>query len=121
MTIDHSAPPMKCLLHADDLMFVSQASQSIRDAGYAVQLVRDSEALWDESLDDVELVLVDLTIPAFDAQTVGERLRSRASQPLRLIAVGPHVHHAKLESAKQAGWTVYTRGQFHAAKASALR
>ena len=123
-----------CLVLSSDLMFGSQAAQAARDAGYEVDTFNDAAALVQEiglshasaqSTDIVDsqecLVLIDLTMPSLDAQQLAQQLQQTpATMPPRLVAVGPHVHQTRLEAARDAGWQVYTRGQFHAQGARLL-
>jgi CheY-like chemotaxis protein len=114
---------MKCLVLSNELLFATQAAQAARDAGYTVQSAGDPSELNDftaESLRDVRLVVADLTIAQLDAQEVALRLRGAIEPPPHLIAVGPHVQRARLDAAREAGWRVYTRGQFHSSAASIL-
>ena len=105
---------MKCLCLSDDLVFGSKAAHAARAAGYDVRTVGDCRSLLSEPLDDVSLILVDLNTPAFDARSVADQLRQEGDVTPDMIAIGPHVHEAKLAAARNAGWRVYTRSQFHA-------
>ena len=56
-------------------------------------------------------VVLDLTAENVDALALSQRCAALPN--VRLIAVGPHVHKDRLEAARNAGWQIYTRGQFH--------
>ena len=61
------------------------------------------------------LYLVDLSLPGLDLASFTAELTSLAADRERRLAVGPHVHRDKLQRARELGWEVMTRGQFHAA------
>ncbi len=64
---------------------------------------------------EVSLVLLDLTTASLDVRELVPRLRAQASQPISIIAYGPHVHEATLAAAREAGCDeVLARGQFDA-------
>jgi DNA-binding response OmpR family regulator len=103
---------VKCLLLTDDLVFGTQAAHTIRAAGYDVATLSDLDVVPSPVPDSVQLVVADLNMPQFDAPLMAQRLRSGRASPPALVAVGPHVHQAALQAARDAGWQVYTRGQF---------
>jgi DNA-binding response OmpR family regulator len=107
------------LLLSDDLLFGTQAAQHIRDAGYEVRRLSEPAELLVVGLEHVRLVVVDLNTPGFAAEPTADRLRAAAVPP-ELIAIGQHVQQIKLQVARDAGWRVLTRGQFHAAAATLL-
>jgi CheY-like chemotaxis protein len=59
-------------------------------------------------------VLVDLTFPGLDIESVMGRLRGDRSPMPKVIAFGPHVEAAQLRAARAAGCTeVYPRSKFN--------
>ena len=114
---------MPCILLSNDLVFGAQATAAAQAAGYQVRSVTDIDELVSLSADarrNVRVVLADLAMSGFDAQHAADQIRSAIAPAPCLIAVGPHVHRARLDAARQSGWRVYTRGQFHASAASLL-
>ncbi|MCY2976502.1 MAG: response regulator [Planctomycetota bacterium] len=102
-----------------DLMFHSRVSQSLNDlksSGKELTLSvnRSVEKLIEKLLvaSDVKLIIVDLSLRELNMEDVTKSLRdSLPSVPI--IAYGPHVAGALLQSAADAGVeSVYTRGQF---------
>ncbi len=67
---------MKCLLASDDLMFGTQATHVARSAGYEVIAVADAVSLLTEDVDEIDLLLVDLNLPGFDAQATVDHIRT---------------------------------------------
>jgi len=64
---------------------------------------------------NVQLVLLDLSLPGLDTKTVVDQLRQGAVETPTIVAYAPHVHATKLAAAREAGCDeVLTRGQFHA-------
>jgi nitrogen regulatory protein P-II 1 len=80
-----------------------------------LELVRDVESLCQRlRAGDVRCVIVDLTLAGIDPGELAARLHADPGNDPELIAVGPHVHQARLDAARAAGWRVLTRGQLHA-------
>lgn len=110
---------MHILLLADDLLFASQITAAVAQAGGSCQQMRVDEfiahatehgdAHWD-------MVLVDLTATAA-RDRIADCLRlGRDTTPgaVQVIAFGPHMQTAALETARAAGCDrVMTRGQLH--------
>ena len=102
-----------------DLMFHSRVSQSIsdlREAGAEATLVvnRNIETLIQKIAEstDGRLVIIDLALRELDVQGVVNVIREKLPS-VSIIAYGPHVAGALLQSAADAGIdAVYTRGQF---------
>lgn len=110
------------LLISNDLMFGSQALQAATACGIRLQSVatandvrlRLDEQPWD-------LILVDLNMHGIDPAELERAIEQSSSANAKRIAIGPHVHRQKLDEARQAGWDVFTRGQFHANAAEIFR
>ena len=97
---------MKCFLLSSDLMFSSQVSGAARVAGYDVAAIRSADQI---EAPAVGCVVVDLTMNGIDLVQLVSRSKECG---LKVIAVGPHVHEQKLESARDAGCDfVLTKGQ----------
>jgi CheY-like chemotaxis protein len=70
----------------------------------------------------VELLLIDLALPALDVTALIQRLRELPGGAPRTLAFGSHVHHGRLAAAREAGCDeVLSRGQFHAQMDQLLR
>ncbi len=108
---------MKCLLLSDDLMFSSQVVQTGRQADCDI-LPANSVASWIElhrQQPEVRRFIVDLNTRGLElAALVAAVSGSDVHDSGNWLAIGPHVHREKLEAARQLGWKVMTRGQFHA-------
>lgn len=111
---------MRVLVLSNDLMFTSQVAQSVTGDAFTIETCLDERGLL-EKLEEgpVHAVVLDLNLPRVDSVELGQTVA--VSHPnARRIAVGPHVHKAKLSTANHAGWSVFTRGQFHADTAEIL-
>ena len=97
---------MKCFLLSRDLMFSSQATGAANSAGFETSTVPSIDQI---GIDESHVVILDLTSPGLDiAATVTSLKQTQAI----VIAVGPHVHEAKLAAAQAAGCdAVLTKGQ----------
>ena len=90
---------MQCFLLTKDLMFSSQASGAVSSAGMESKLVSTPEQISEQ---EPCVVVLDLTMPGLDVDATVAALQKNPAA--KLIAVGPHVHAAKLAAAGQAGW-----------------
>lgn len=98
---------MQCFLLTKDLMFSSQASGAVSSAGMESKLVSTPEQISEQ---EPCVVVLDLTMPGLDVDATVAALQKNPSA--KLIAVGPHVHAAKLAAAGQAGCNfVMSKGQ----------
>ena len=107
---------MKCFLLSQDLMFTSQARGAaesaecepvtIANADEAISLLTSAER---DMPGASGIAVIDLTAAELDIQPTIELLKRH---DIRVIAIGPHVHEAKLEAAKSADCDyVLTKGQ----------
>lgn len=101
-------------------MWSSQVAATLRAAGFEVTSRASMADLSDEELEHLKLIVVDLSSVSADAEALPDSLRADAKRPVPVLAIGPHVHTAKLAAARQLGWEVVTRGQFHAQHADIL-
>ena len=107
---------MTVILVSADLM----AASNIRGAAQSQQIALSSTGNIDAAVsqcDDggVDLVILDLSMPGLDPQTVVPKFRGIKNPPGAIVAFGPHVHQQRLDAATQAGCDeVLTRGQMHA-------
>ena len=106
---------MTILLLSDDLMLGSQVSAAAQQTGQTVRTSPNLEGLLHHCEDtDVRQVILDMNVANVQPDTALARLRAACSTDTTFTAIAPHVHTAKIESAKQAGFDrVLTRGQFH--------
>ena len=87
-------------------MFSSQANSAAKAAGFDAKTVLDAGQIEQSS---THFVVIDLTIPNLDIASISTQLQHSNAT---LIAVGPHVHEAKLALAKESGCdVVLTKGQ----------
>jgi CheY-like chemotaxis protein len=98
-----------------DLMFSSRVTGAGERLGVPVTVVGTFDAALEACCEEqVRLVLIDLTTPGLDLETLVPELKATPSAP-HMLAYGPHVHAARLKAARHAGCDqVLTRGQFNA-------
>lgn len=98
-----------------DLMFSSRVRGAGERLGVPVAVVGALDAALETCCEEqVRLVLIDLTTPGLDLETLVAELKATSSAP-HVLAYGPHVHAARLKAARRAGCDqVLTRGQFNA-------
>ena len=105
---------MAGLLVTSDLMFASRITAAAKPLGAEIRVAKAADAAAIASEQLFNLIMVDLVQvkPASLPALVDELKRS--VPPPHIVAYGPHVDEATLESAKDAGCDeVLTRGQFH--------
>jgi hypothetical protein len=99
---------------ANDLMLSSTVSGYAASAGrlfYNAGSVADVVAAISEG--STVLLLVDLGMPGLDVASLADSVPAELLQ--HAVAYGPHVHTAKLDAARDAGFgKVLSRGQFSA-------
>jgi len=90
-------------------MMTSSVSGAASAAGRKFQTIGDVSAL--STCDAEALILIDLSTAGLDIARAAETLSERQRQAA--IVYGPHVHVARFEAARAAGFpTVIARGQF---------
>ena len=114
---------MRVLFCSNDLVFPSQVSGMAREQSCDVTIVTTGEQLLQEvGQTQVTLVILDLKTPGVDPGHLVPRVREQSSQPISIVAFGPHVQSGRLAAARQAGCDeVLTQGQFHTRMAALLR
>jgi hypothetical protein len=113
---------VSCVLLSRDLMLASQVAQAARAAAIVLDTVAEVASLVDAAArPEVRRLIVDLNEPGVDPAELSAAVAQRRPQPIEWWAIGPHVHKARLEAARSAGWRVLTRGQFHAAASQLFR
>jgi DNA-binding NarL/FixJ family response regulator len=99
------------LILCQDLFFTSQLTGAAQRAGRQPRTCLSVEACrkaLEEAGEQARWVVVDLELPGTDLS----QLKSALPEACRLLAFGPHVHTAQIESARSAGCdVVLTRGQ----------
>jgi DNA-binding NarL/FixJ family response regulator len=109
------------LFLTSDLMFSSRVVGAARALGVPLQLVADPAVLPEKITAACRLVLVDLTLDTLNLSAAITAIRAAAPQA-RVVAYGPHVDHAALADAGQAGCDqVLSRGKFDQDYAKLLR
>lgn len=97
---------MQCFVWSTDLMFASQATGAANSAGMETKTVADLGPI---AAEGTHIVILDLTTIGLGIADAVTSLKQRGAV---IIAVGPHVHEAKLSAARDAGADhVVTKGQ----------
>ena len=98
-----------------DLIFQSPVAGGAAKLAVTVQNAASVEdAVRQAQAGQFRLCLVDLDLPGLDLAVLVDSMRAGAAPPPAIVAYGPHVHAAKLDTARQAGCDeVLTRGQFN--------
>jgi CheY-like chemotaxis protein len=97
-----------------DLIFQSRVSGAAKQAGQTMFCAFQVEALRKKfpSEQSPDLIIVDLTLPNLDIESVGAELKA-AYPACVLVAYGPHVAESSLSRAQNSSFDlVLTRGQF---------
>src|SRR5262245_59277736 len=98
----------KVVLVSGDLMVMSRVQGAARKSGLAMATASGNDVAMDG---DCAVVLIDLRNPGLDVAELVASLRYQPTKPA-IVAFGPHVHEASLETAREAGCDmVVTRGQ----------
>jgi hypothetical protein len=99
------------ILYSSDLMLLSSAGHAARQAGFDFQSVMSPEAAIPHLQTAETVFCLDLSVTGADPHAIAAH--ALPGVLIRAIAFGPHVHTARLEQARSAGFgTVLTRGQF---------
>lgn len=102
---------MRVLLVTTDLMIASHVEGAAKRQAAQLELVSSTAAIQRLRQENFELVAIDLSTLSGDLQL----LRDLCPTLTTLLAFGPHVHKAKLDAAREAGFDmVLSRGEFHA-------
>ena len=98
------------LLFSSDLMLISSAGGAAAALGFPFRSVSSIEDLVAKAT-ATTILCVDLGFAAVDPLLISEQLPTLTTRSG--IAFGPHVHIAKLDQAREAGFAkVMSRGQF---------
>jgi len=105
------SPSRMIVLFSSDLMLISSVGGAATSSGHrfcSVSRLHDAlQALSDEQA----MLCLDLSAPEGDPQAIAIAVPNEVLQ--RSVAFGPHVHTAKLDQARLAGFPrVMSRGQF---------
>lgn len=85
----------------------TRLGESVRNASGESQAVELCEAA------DVDIIIVDLSMPSLDVASLVMRLKAIEDFSTIVVAFGPHVHEQRLAAARDAGCDlVVSRGQF---------
>jgi CheY-like chemotaxis protein len=104
---------MTIALLTSDLACASQVTGAGQRLGAAVEVAMTPARLL-ELAAGKRLVILDLNTAGLNPQEAVPLLRGLTPPPEAILAFGPHVHEARLASARQAGCdVVLTRGQFY--------
>jgi DNA-binding NarL/FixJ family response regulator len=103
---------MAVLFLTADLMFASRVQGAARSLNVPLTLVADAAKLPDALSADCCLLLIDLTLDKLNLPAAVKAVQAQAPSA-RVVAYGPHVDHALLADAADAGChKVLSRGQF---------
>jgi len=104
---------MSAVFLTTDLIFASRVQAAARSAGVELRLVSTAAAMLEQACSPAtDLVIMDLTSAGCDPQQIVSALRGAEHVPV-ILAYAPHVQHARLAAAREAGCDrVLTRGQF---------
>jgi CheY-like chemotaxis protein len=113
---------MSVLFLTKDLVFSSRLSGLTQASGIELCVVSQADQLVaNASTDQVQLVLLDLSMPGLDPKQLVPQLRRLTRPPKAIIAFGPHVHAARLAAAREAGCDeVLALGVFNSRMAGVL-
>ncbi|MFO1000533.1 MAG: hypothetical protein U0936_09345 [Planctomycetaceae bacterium] len=101
---------IRVLLFSSDLMLISSVSGAAAALGFFFRSVSSIEDLVAKAT-PATVLCVDLAFAPVDATKISEQLPMLTARSG--IAFGPHVHTAKLDQAREAGFAkVMSRGQF---------
>lgn len=104
-------PPLLVVLFSSDIMLLSSVSGAVRAAGLAFFAGTDLTEVVEQLSRQSSMLCFDLGAPSGDPLQIAQLIPAVVLK--RSIAFGPHVHTARLELAKQAGFgKVMSRGQF---------
>lgn len=102
---------MRVLLVTTDLMIASHVEGAAKRQAAQLEIVSHSAATPRLQQEAFDLIAVDLGGTSVELQP----LREHCPKETELVAFGPHVHKAKLDAARDAGFDiVLSRGEFHA-------
>lgn len=107
---DVSGTEIQVLLFSSDLMLISSAGGAASALGFVFRSVSSIEELV-AKVTPATVLCVDLAFGPVDPVLISEKLPTLMARSG--IAFGPHVHTAKLDQAREAGFAkVMSRGQF---------
>ena len=107
---DVTGTEIQVLLFSSDLMLISSAGGAAAAAGFAFRSASSIEDLIAKATPSTVLC-VDLAFAPADPILISKQLPTLVARSG--IAFGPHVHTAKLDQAREAGFAkVMSRGQF---------
>ena len=104
--------PVDVVFLSDDLMFAPRVSGAVLSAGWTLREVgTPAAAIASTETDTPRLLIVDLETTSLNIQELVSDLPP-TDKP-SVLAFGPHVHHERLEAAREAGCNmVVSRGRF---------
>jgi DNA-binding response OmpR family regulator len=107
---------MNVALLTNDLMVVSRVEGAVQRFGASVNIA-SADAVPGSTFDAeaTRLVLVDLSTPGLDVNSLVEQVKATGRSGSKIVAFGPHVHASLLSAARDAGCDeVISRGEFFA-------
>ena len=107
---DSTGTEIQVLLFSADLMLISSAGGAAATTGFAFRSASTIEDLVAKAT-PTTVLCIDLGCSAVDPSLISKELPTLTTRSG--IAFGPHVHTAKLDQAREAGFAkVMSRGQF---------
>ena len=115
-----SSPSLTVVLFSSDLMLISTVGGTASAAGHQFCCVSTANDLVHRLAEDNVLLCLDLSAAGADPAVLAQQISAETLQSA--IAFGPHVHTARLDAARQAGFgRVVSRGQFVSGVSGLLR
>jgi DNA-binding NarL/FixJ family response regulator len=109
------------LFLTSDLMFSSRVVGAAKSLGVTLELVANQAALPARLTANCRLAFIDLTLDRLNLPAAVQAIHAAAPQA-EIVAYGPHVDHAALADAQDAGCHhVLSRGQFNQQYAELLK
>jgi CheY-like chemotaxis protein len=107
---------MSAVLLSTDLLGISKIAGAAERAGCTLATVASAaEVIARIAATPARLVVIDLSTTRDDLAHLVHAVRVQPEPPVAILAFGPHVHEARLQSAREAGCdAVLSRGQFQA-------
>jgi DNA-binding NarL/FixJ family response regulator len=102
---------MFILAYITDFFFQAKVSESARQAGVPIRVVKDIPSFEKELLAEPSLILVDLAVEGADIPALIRGARIRVPDA-HIVAFGAHVEAELLEKASEAGASALSRSRF---------
>lgn len=107
---------MSAVLLSTDLLGISKIAGAAERAGCTLATATSmADVIARINVAPARLLVIDLSTTRDDLAHLVQAVRALSQPPVAILAFGPHVHEARLQSARDAGCdAVLSRGQFQA-------